>query len=543
MPNFLVYELLPLFLSSVIVLIVSYFKIPSQIQQASSLILIALVFRFFSQVSNAKTEQDKKRLLFLTIFTSSLFVQLLINSTGSFFSSFLILFHLFAITLGLIFSFRTTLTFLIFALATQVISIRLNGDLSQLLHEDPNSLILYGISFLVIVPLIQIISKSYHLKELALKKMTEFSQLTLSREQSIVQGLNEIVAVTDNQLNILSLNEAAEKMLKLDAEKVLNQNLLTVLTIKDIKGEPATTKTLNISDMLVDKTTRFVDNFSLDMAALGKPMKLSIQIRPVVDASQKVTQIVFVLKDASLLIEQPHRDLEETKKKQVFLLDSFKKILLSSDISRHLPNFELLYRNYEDIGIAQELEDHPISKQTGFEDVALVCNNLVNGQQDFAKSLNSSLEFVLPPEEKSESSLIALSGNAQVGSLVSDFAIPINSKWIKILVSKLLDISILLASSGKNISKIKVSVEKLELKFIKINISAPVSNPGDFSETDLFTQYFGKLTTTTNLKYASGQEGFIAKTIADQLKIPLKAEFNKYNGMMDISILLSRTIS
>ena len=88
------------------------------------------------------------------------------------------------------------------------------------------------------------------------------------------------------------------------------------------------------------------------------------------------------------------------------------------------------------------------------------------------------------------------------------------------VLKKAVDLFLLLASE-KSGTKVQLAVIKQGDKAIIISLSCPYPPLDPRQQPELFTQYYGSLQTTTNLKLGSGLEGFIIKSVTSQLNIPL----------------------
>ena len=196
-------ESLIFLLSSLVSLALIYYKVSSSILQQIILVLLIILIIFFSRFffSKSKTtliKQINSILLFLTALT----IQLVVISTGGFFSPFLIILHLYTLGASFLFNLSALLTFLILSVGLLGANTLLNQNLKVLFEEDPFSTILYIISFIVIIPLAQYLMKTYHLKDALSNLLTQHLEIGQLREKSIVEGLSEMVVVTDVNLNL-----------------------------------------------------------------------------------------------------------------------------------------------------------------------------------------------------------------------------------------------------------------------------------------------------------------------------------------------------
>lgn len=517
-------ESLIFLLSSLISLTLIYYKIPTRVLQQIIITLLIAILLFFNRFISSKIRTllvGWGRLVLL--FLIATIVQLVVISTGGFLSPFLILLHLFIIGTSFLLNVRASASFLVFSLVVLVANIWLNHNLFLLFKDDPFSITLYFVSFIVIIPLAQLLSKNYYIKDVLSKILSENLYLGQQREESIVQNLNELVLVTDKNLKILSINQAVEQTVKMLATQILGSSLFDILPIRYKGKDKPSPQNLSIEQILADKTTRIIDDFSLNRSGM-ESMPIRIQIHPVVDLKNEVSQLVFVLKDRrpEHIYSEIHRDLDQAHKKHQAIFDEFIKTIEQSKLNNLKLKAELLRKIEEDLLIAQEIENHPIKENISFPDVAELCRNALALKKEFADSLSVATQFSLPVEESAEKSLLTLK-DQQVSTQalrVSDFSVPIDPRWLQVILEKLLDLAILLASGQKS-ATVRILLSRKDVKTINVEVSSSYPAVPNKLQGEFLSQYFGSLEKETNLRLGSGLERFIAQTTADQLKLPL----------------------
>ncbi|MCL5019206.1 MAG: PAS domain-containing protein, partial [Patescibacteria group bacterium] len=393
---------------------------------------------------------------------------------------------------------------------------------------------LYSFIFVAIIPISRYLVYSYHLKSVLLHALKEYVQISKKREGSIMTGLSEMVIVTDGKFNIISTNDAVEKTLKLPPESIVDHNILSVLSLKDGSGNLINSK--NFLPQLIENVATIINNLYF------QSKKVTVQVRPLADSKGKISQIVFIITDASFAEIERHGDLAYARQKHQFLVSDLRQALFRANLPESASKISLLEKIEEDLLLAEEIEDHPIQQSTDFYDVAYLAKQVVLQKQELAKTLGISLQFELSPDNTSEKAMLDLiDSNLPKNQLpVSDFMVIINKKWAEVVLQKMVDIAILLASEKKNLL-VKVKPGLQDNKTVAINISFPY--PPFSQEEELFQQYYGDLAVKTNLRLGSGLEGFIAKTAADQLNIPLKISSEKYSPLLTFSINFTRAPS
>lgn len=530
-------DFLTFFFASLITLALVYFKVSTTILQQTIAFLLVILILFSKRFLLAARVSNKLyRLIFLSL--SSLFVQLLVISSGGLYSPFLILVHLFTLGISFLLNITAALSFLIFTLMVLTGSTFLNKTMLSLFQQDPWSAILYFISFLVIIPLAQFLMRTYHLQDTISRILAEQVKLGERREESILQGLSELVFVTDENLKIISANEASERILQVTDEEMRGEYLLDLLHLIDENNTSASLQFLSIDKALADKATHMIEGLRLDTKE-GLPIKVKIQVRPITAYQGAINQIAFIITDARFASgRQGHSDLQPAILQHQVMMEQLKRELKSAHLPKLSFQAELSSKTEEDILLAQELEDHPITKVVNFQDIAVLCWQAVFKKQPLAQALGVNLQFVLPKEEAKEAALLGLRQTITPENLpISDFAVPVDAKWVEIMVQKLIDLAILIAYGVKN-SQAQVLVNRQSPNTIDVLISATPTKITEKVKSAIFQKYFGDLK-APNLGLGSGLEGFIAKQIALQLNIPLEAKMSDETFTFQLSFTKS----
>lgn len=533
-------------ISSAITLSLVYYQVPTRVLQQIITLLLVIILLFLNRFIFARTKPtlgNWSRLFLLLL--SSLIVQLIVLSTGGFFSPFLILLHLFTLGTSFLLNIKASISFLVFSLISLILNIYLNQNLMALFREDPFSFALYLISFIVIIPLAQLLTRSYHIKDTLSKILTENLYQAHLKEESILRGLNELVLVTDKGLKIISVNQTVEKMVKLPSSEIVGKGLLEVLSLKNKDDTKVSWQNLSISQMIEDKISRIIKDLYLSSGSKAAPILVTMQARPITDSQGKVNQFVFVISEGRIggVYLAQHADLDQAHKRLQSSFEDFEKTLSGANLVTKL-RAELLKKMEEDLLTAQEIEDHSIKETPALPDVAEICQQAVILKRELANGLNVALELVLPPEESiTEATLISLREKRVASTVlpVSNFAVPADPKWISLLIEKLLDISILLSSGQKN-PKVRVSLNHLDTKTFTVLITATYPKISDKLQKDFFTQYFGELGTSSNLRLGSGLEGFIVQNILTHLGLVFDFKSDQYPqpGQVSFEIKFSK---
>ncbi|MCL4366391.1 PAS domain-containing protein [Patescibacteria group bacterium] len=535
-------EIFIFFISSCLVLVLSYFKISTTIFQQVTAALLVFIFILLSRIIFPKIGLLKGPLSrLLLVLLSSSFVQLLIISTGGLYSPFLILIHLYTLGASFLLNTRSYLFFLLFSVIALGVNTFSNPDMLALFKNDPGPAILYMLSFIVIVPLAHFLIYNYRLKDKLFKTAKEYAQVGQQREESILVSLQEIIIVTNTQLQILSANTTAEKILHLSQSELAHQPLLKVLPLVDTANNPIQLSALSLDRLFTDKAARIIKGFSLQPQGETRKRPVIIQIRAIRSSQEKINQIVFIITDEALHNDLgKHSDIVKAQQHYEQLLNELKKALVLSHQNDALLRIELLQKIAEDILLAFELQDHPLRENVNFEDVAFIAKQVIKKRQELAQILGVSLELSIPRENVSEAAALDLQESTLPPSLqpISAFLYYLIKKWGSILIEKLLEIGILLASENRG-AIIKIIPHLSQEKKVALDITLPY-RPLSFAEqSDLLQEYYGNLGIKTHLKSGSGLEGFIAKTLADRLGTMLTIDSNHFSSQLTFRLEFS----
>lgn len=531
-------EPLILLISSLITLIFNYFKIPiTAYQQIIVVLMVVLLVLYnkFSPENNSKKFFGRVLNLCLLLVTS-LIVELLIFSTGAIFSPFLILLHLYTLGLSFLLNLRSAMTFLVLSISVLAIGLKINPSQIELIKEDPGTVLLYTASMIVVIPLSYLLATKYHLKE----ELSLMLSKKVKAGESILESLYELVIITDTNLNIVSINEAIEKLLKEEESQIIGKNILDVIKLQDLQNSPIDVNFLSVRQVIEEKSSRKIPNLLLYTKSKVAPFRVSIQVRPILDAEGKVDQLSFVITEGSNETNEAlHTDLLKAENTQKSKIAYIKDRLLKLGMADLSTQIDLIDKIQQDLKVAGEIEDHPIKESAKLTDVAYLAKQTVSEKQGLSQGLKVGLTFSIPDSEAKEKSILSLKESSLTPKLLptSDFTIPLDAKWLKIMISQLIDLSLLLGF--KKSGNVGVSVSKISDSSLNIDIIAP-EGISEKQAPGLFEKYYPKLPNHTTLQIGSGLEGFIAKSISNQLSIPLSVR--SYTNQTSFIISIGRKV-
>lgn len=529
-------EGIALLASSALSFVLIYYKVSitslQQVVAGALIVLIIVLDRFILKAARPVNFVLRIFLLFLI----SLSLQALILSTGGFFSPFLILFHLFAIGLSFLVDIRTATVYLVISTFTLGATTFFDQKLKEVSSGDLGSIALYILSFIVIIPLSRFVAQRYHLKDALSKILTH----QLKVQKDVFEGLSDMVIITNTSLKILSFNEATARGLRLSPSELIDRLLFEAILLKDEKDRIVNEDFLSINQILQDKTTRITKNLLLFVRNTSIPKKVNIQIRPAVSIDGKIEQIAFIISDAAGFTKEQggHQNLQEALLKYEAVLENLRTELNSKGMTDLSRKADLFGKAENDILTAIEVQDHGLKPAIELKDAAQVLPKIISLETPFAKMLGVNLLFNIDQKYLIEAKKFVPSGSRFSPSIVTSpfFTVPIDSKWLDLLVLKLLDLTILLVS-GTKAPRVQI-VLNYDPQFVYISFIFNSSQVKLSDDKLLFTEYYGRLGMETNLRLGSGLEGYMAKTIAQLLGIPLSVKIDQ--SLVIFSLQLSK---
>lgn len=479
------------------------------------------------------------------LFLSSVLVQLIIISSGGFYSPLLILLHLFTIGAIFVLNSSSPISFLIFSLGVLIFHIWFDSNLSQFFRDDPWTTVIYGLSIIIVIPLALFLSHSNSVKNKFTSFLKDYIFMSESRQKSILTALSNLVIVTDKNLQIMSVNTALERLLRLSASQALGKPIFEIIKLKDSAGNYITPDMLPVKQALLDKATHFAEGFSLETKIQTLPKPVTIQIKPISNTQGDINQIVFVFTDPTIKIGfNTHPTIEPAAKRHEALL----AILTNPKSTLTTTQIQLLILEIahieEDILTTQEMEDHPLQEVIGFEDLVAFINKILESKKHFYALLGTPPKLVYEDDNKSEAAFLTMGDSSpdhinQGTSALSKYSAPVDGFLIKIILEKIIDLGAFISSSqpGKSM---QINMRLVDGdKTILLDFNFP---SGDLKATDLpnlFVSGYPNLK-FPSLKDSSGLEGYIANKIAKTIQLEFAPSLNPYTKTISITIALSK---
>lgn len=472
------------------------------------------------------------------LFLSALLVQLIVISSGGFYSPLLILVHIF--TLGAIFflSGSSPIFFLVFSIGVLVFQVSHDKNLYQFFQNDPWTTVIYVISIIIVIPLALFIARNNSMKDKFNNFLKNYISESEQKQKTILTALSNIVIVTDSKLNIVSVNIAVERLMRTSLPQITGKPISDLIILKDNLGNLVPFENLPVKEALMDRATHYAEGYFLETKIQTAPKPVTLQIKPLTDGTGNVTQIVFVLTDPlSKIGFNTHPTVKFALAKRDKLIADIENPPTPKNAIDTNTAILLVTHIEEDILTVQEMEDHPIQEVIGFVDVVSLIQSIVNNKMLFYKTIGRVPEVSFEDEDKLEETFLINSRDSSSATLSnSKYSAPIDSFLVKTILEKLIDLSVFI-SGVVNIVNIYLSLD-LD-KNIKIDITYPSRNLEESNLASFYNIDYPGLE-FTQLTRSSGLEGYIAGRLSKTIGLSLNTSINPYKKIVIIEIIIPK---
>lgn len=348
-----------------------------------------------------------------------------------------------------------------------------------------------------------------------------------SSDTSKADSLTDLIIVTDSSLRkVLSANDAAEQTFQLPRSAIINHDLFDILYIKNQSGQ-LIDESYFLSDRLrAENSTQTFTDLILYTKNSVDHRPVTIRISPMSTVKGQVSQFTVVVSPSSENFTPKGQGFEQVKIKHQAMIEDLKRQLLTVGLPDLLSKIFLIEKVEQDLFFIFDNSNQTIKPKKTLTDIAKLCNNLVEQQQQFSRLLNVPLEFAL--DTQSLLKHVPPQFNVSPLQLTSiSFLGSVDTWWLNFLLTKILDLSIFLTSDTPT-PHVQLSINQNDKNQIIIRITANHATLTDVEQKQLFLQGYGDLSQNTNLSIGSGLEGVIIKRLSDELNYPLTIGF-EYN--------------
>lgn len=262
---------------------------------AVTILIIILVTRFV-----LPRFQDKRPQLayFIQFAPLSLFVYLLVFSTGGLASPFLILTHLFAIGMAFLISPATSMSYVLITAFFIIINISNDPTAYQLIGESPFAVLLYALAYGAILPFSQYIAKIYKQKDAWVSELSEMLVTSKQEEERLLKNIEDAVVVISRENKITFVNKAVGEKFGYKESDLSVKNFFEALKFKDNTGNNLPGEKLPLAGVFATKNEARVDKLQV-LAKDGEYKRVNLKILPVIEHTGEVPGVIVIFKEYS----------------------------------------------------------------------------------------------------------------------------------------------------------------------------------------------------------------------------------------------------
>jgi PAS domain-containing protein len=509
------------------------------------LILIALIL--LRRWPNLQLHSPTKKTIVraVLVFLATILVQVLIIATGGIYSPLLFLIHIATLGYGLALTFRSAILFWLTGLLAVILSLVTNQLLLSAFYADPWTVISYLFSFTLTIPIVYVLISYYHLKDRFNDVLKTYIKEQTNREEAIFEGLAEIVVVFNEQAKILSINEAGRQFLSKTNHEIIFYPLLETFQIYDVTGKPLDQAALKIDQILSEKTVHMLESYAIGNHSNNDPIPVNIQIKTVPSIDRGTELLVMIISPAKKKYDEQYlTQIQKMLNEHNDLVQELKSSTQAGGEVEIIKKVEILNQAERDLLTVIELENRAIEPNLILSDVFAFFQQKIQLEQEFAKNFQVNLMYQSPEPSQSENTSLDASTHLTLDyekRSSTDFLAQLDTLWFGLLLQKIIDLSIFLASNSE--------AKTIQLNLFKgqenINITISISADPSIQDhlEDIFRKGYGKLEISSKVKYVTGLEGYIAKTISDQLGTPLEVKYLPELNKLTFNLSLSQNVS
>lgn len=451
---------------------------------------------------------------FIEFIPLSLFVYLLVFSTGGLASPFLILTHLFAIGMAFLIAPQISAGYV----ATTILFIAINWrtDLSSqaLVEESTFAVFLYALAYAAILPFSQYIAKIYQQQGLWAQKLFQMLSTSKKQEANLLRNITDVALVISPDFVISFSNEASSEKLGFPRRELLGKKVENVFKFKDNLGKNLPFDKLPFASAFKSKSESSLGEIQIAKKD-GSFWRASLKISPIIDHQGTVIGLLLIIKDFS------QRDLSlgsyYDKIAQNFAAENQAKI---AAVAKDLLLLLSLETGIE--GLSQFLNFSQIVENEAYS------LQRANFRRDVVVNFGKSSQETLGPKGKIIS--------PQKHAMVQTVFILGSQNLLKVAISYVLKTALALAEKGSTLTlDISPSADVVRLDILTIN-----KLPQEKVDL-LFQKFFNEFLNLAELTNFTGLEIAIARDIFEKHGGDLKIQQTE-NGLLFSATLIRHEV-
>lgn len=483
-----------------------------QIFSILAILIIAFSKFIFPQIKNP----TKTVIILITLLPVILLIYFLILTTNLIFSPFIILTHFFAIGVAFLISPQIAVTYIAAMLIILITQLSINQALLPLVTQSPLLALLYFISYVGLIPFSFILAKQYRFKDEWANILEKQIATSQAQEEELLKNIEEAVVVIDTNFAILYTNQEAQTLFKFDSE-VLKKDFYKVFTLKDKEGRDIYAYSLPFAEIIKTKLPQTLEN--LQIAGLNKKfITADLRIIPAISTEGPLGLILVIYDKTSknLAAKKQHSVAVNALSKFLFFLNNQKQSLESipktNDVTKLLVQNERLAHLAEDFVYTLRLQSGEIGSLSNLVDLGLILESIL----DYQKKRAWEFSIVLTTPTFDQNKTVLPKGNLKFATkhkIFPETYVMGDDIWIKDSIVRILELVYRISAKK---STVAVSLET-EADLVRIVIKCFKTTISEQQAVGLFEQFSEEFSNLPQLAWATGLEGYIAKSLLQRL--------------------------
>ena len=235
---------------------------------------------------------------FVEFIPLSLFVYLLVFSTGGLSSPFLVLTHLFAIAMAFLITPSVSVSYVLITVGLVIFNIRTDLSAQSLVSESPFAVGLYIMAYLAVLPFSQYIARVYQQQGQWAQKLSQLLTTSKKQEANFLRNITDAAFVISPSFIISFANDAACEKTNFSRRELLGKKIPDVFRFKNSLGGNLAYDQLPFESIVKTKS-----EFSLNGIQIAKKnsgfWRVNLKVSPIIDYEGEVIALLLVIKDFS----------------------------------------------------------------------------------------------------------------------------------------------------------------------------------------------------------------------------------------------------
>ena len=278
-------------------LVVSFTTTIDALLQALAFSIVLIIFT--TRVILPRIHSYSAKLTYFVEFIPlSLFVYLLVFSTGGLSSPFLVLTHLFAIAMAFLIAPSVSVSYVLITAALVIFNVRTDPSAQALISDSPFAVGLYILAYLAVLPFSQYIARVYQQQGQWAQKLSQMLTTSKKQEANLLRNITDCALVISPGLIISFVNDVAVEKTGFSRRSLLGKKMPDVFRFKDSLGGNLAYDKLPFESIVKTKS-----EFSLNGIQIAKKSggywRVNLKVSPIINYEGQVIALLLVIKNFS----------------------------------------------------------------------------------------------------------------------------------------------------------------------------------------------------------------------------------------------------